>query len=1069
MEDALDELSRLVAGARELRPLGELLLSRLAALAGVASTGERLDAGRSDAGAGHDADPRQERVFELLDAALAVLRREEARATVLRLADAQRVASLRSLHERLDVAFRELDASGSADAASDWASEWPRLVEALEQQMLETATQRADLLLEDLRAPVDQREALAVVKHAFERLAAASATSARPKAPPPLLQDHEELLRVLFRRLVTFTEVPVPVLPPWFVSTGDIRIESVGGRDGAASVHAAGSTSAEALYAVWSRPDGREQRVVLKFVSRDGDDSAESDEARKKSALVVNEASLLSSVRHPNVLGAVGGCHVSRAPFVAFECPAPPGEAVVTLDEYLGISVDHQRLALRLLAQAARGLQALHDVGLAHGDVRCANILVGDDHRAKLANLVTFSLVRVDSNDSSAADGSNDVWSSDDEEQAQDKAADRRRQQLRKWQRQQRGRSSLRWQSPEAIAASKSKADAGAHADVGLAADVYALGVCLVEALAGELPWGFLDDREVRRRVRAGELPPEAKALDENITSLVEAMCDVNAAARPDIATVVDELEALAEEEQARDGVRSENSEASRMHDVVPVRIGNRGSVSDGMAETMSAIPRRRQSDAPLMRVTIGGAPSQGFSSVAGSVSRHRGLSSPASRVTNASGGDASPYVHRRRPSSTTSDISKYSKGTFGRGASDYDAGSTDALNEANGSDGAGDEEDEGDSKAFTVTVMLRSKWLGVKINSVGNRILLSKFLRSESGAAGELEASRRVALGDEIVAVNGRRVRGALDRLQLGALVQSLPRPLELTFRRDPSALTSSFRFHGLRVDARWRDRGSALALPGSLDDVFGTHHGQSKGFSLEVWFSIADVREDFYFGGVLLGAQDVDVEATSSSAGSSSEVWPYLHRTLLVVDTSGALWCDLLATPDGPLVVATDLLPNQWYHLVLTYTGSSLSGLTDQQQQLSAFLDGEKRVMARGPLIPEWPRLRHVTLGTGCMSGVSPAKPAPSFRGWFGFSGLVHDLRVWHAPLSDVQSRQLFRAHGGRREGGPCVDTPAYALAQAARVQVGEAQGGDLGDGSRAEAVKSTRPHHVVAQVYS
>lgn len=1074
MEDVLEELRRLVGGARELQPLCESLLSRLAALVGVATTSERLNPVRDDTGA----DLWQDRVFELLDESLAFLRREEERATVLRLADAQRVTRLWRLNEQIDDAFRVLDASGRADCGSDWASEWPRHVEELEQQMLEIATQQADVLVSELRAPVDQREALAVVKHAFERLSSPPAKqkgkTSTDKSPPEL-QDHEELLRVLFRRLVSFSEVSVPALPSWFVSPGDIRIERVGaGQEGASSAQVASSASAEALYAVWSRPDGSEQRVILKhIVEADGDASIDSEKAQKKSALVVNEASLLSNVRHPNVLPVVGGCHVSRTPFVAFECPAPPGEGVVTLDEYLSISVDHQRLALRLLAQVARGLQALHDVGIAHGDVRCANILVGDDHRAKLANLVTFSIVRVGANGGGTSGGSDEVWSSDDDQEG-DSSADRRREQLRKWQRQQRGFPSLRWQSPEVIAASKSKKsndDAGIDDDVRFAADIYALGVCLVEALAGELPWGFLADREVRKRVRTGELPPEAKALDENVTSLVEAMCDVNAAARPDIATVVDELEALAEEEQARDGVRSdETASSARLQDVVAIKFGKRGSMSDGMAETMRAIPRRRQSDAPLMRATISGATSQGFAFAGGSDGRLRGLSSPPSRVTVPSGA-ASSHIQRRRPSSVTSDISKYSKGTFGRGASDYDAASTDALNEANDSDGDEAEEDEEASKAYTTTVTLRSKWLGVKINSVGNRILLSKFLRAESGAAGELEASRRVALGDEIVAVNGRKVRGALDRLQLGALVQSLPRPLELTFRRDPCALTSSFRFHGLRVDSRWRDRGSALSLPGTLDTFLGTDHGQAKGFALEMWFSIADVREHFYLGGVLLGAQDVDVEATNSSAGSSSDVWPYVHRALLVVDPSGALWCDLLATPDGPLVVATDLIPGQWYHLVLSYTGSSLSSLTDQQQQqqLVAFLDGEKRVIARGPLLQEWPRLRHVTLGTGCMSGVSPAKPTPNFSGWFGFSGLVHDLRVWHAPLSDVQSRQLFRSYGGRREGGAFVGKPFYSLKRAFRRPEGEEEGADLGDGSRAEVVKSTRPHHVVAQVYS
>ncbi|KAE8889869.1 hypothetical protein PF003_g26053 [Phytophthora fragariae] len=68
----------------------------------------------------------------------------------------------------------------------------------------------------------------------------------------------------------------------------------------------------------------------------------------------------------------------------------------------------------------------------------------------------------------------------------------------------------------------------------------------LLEALSEELPWGFIADDEVRERVLAGEMPSPPVGVEENVWSLVEAMCDPDQAARPDVNTVVEELQALA-------------------------------------------------------------------------------------------------------------------------------------------------------------------------------------------------------------------------------------------------------------------------------------------------------------------------------------------------------------------------------------------------------------------------------------------------------------------------------------------------------------------------------------------
>ncbi|CAI5746122.1 unnamed protein product [Peronospora destructor] len=390
------------------------------------------------------------------------------------------------------------------------------------------------------------------------------------------------------------------------------------------------------------------------------------------------------------------------------------------------------------------------------------------------------------------------------------------------------------------------------------------------------------------------------------------------------------------------------------------------------------------------------------------------------------------------------------------------------------------------DHQAATIAVVeLRQKWLGVKINSIGNRVVVSKFLRTESDAAGEIEASGRVERGDIIVAVNGQGVRG-LDRLQIGAIVQSSPRPLEISFQRNPQLLTDSFCFRGLSVDQRGRDRGSALPLPESLSHMLTSigedvHFENKVGnaadpFSIEMWFSLAELA-DTLLGGILLGAQDLPFQETSDASG-----WPYIHHQLLSVDPVGNLWCSFLDRPT-PICVARELSPNHWYHLVVTYGGdaglNSATGARNDQpdQLLTVYLNGEQRVSDSGALVADWAKLRHVNVGSGCISGLAPAKPEPYFSGWFGFSGLVFDLRLWkRKELSISQVQLLFRGSSD------FIDDPNYSLRhdlldevadqnieQSRRkcyslVRVAKLQGPPF-----AQLVRTTWPHQVSAQVYS
>ncbi|GMF09100.1 unnamed protein product [Phytophthora lilii] len=997
MEPALMAMQTLCERSWELRPLCETLLGRLVALCGYTDHFRQQELATDNNPAEAELQwPAQ------VDAALSrfTLLLESLAATesaVFRLAVAPSpVRELRSLHVWLDASFRGLHAE-HVDPSSSWAQDWEEELERVEQALQLAARLQIDAAVENTAN--EQLELIAVVKFAFKQVQDVTRRTKKKRLSrsynssndgaaelqkddgAELFPDHEESLRVLFRRLVRVCGVQVPVLPSWFLSPAEVALNP--------NTRFRGGPQCQIASASWMRSRGQRmggvQQLLLKqLVLGNGADLKSESTLIQAVEAVKNETELLRDVVvHPHVLQLAGASTFGSQPFVAFVSPwaAPePGSATVTtLEDYLNLSVDHRRQLFRLLAQAATGLQSLHEASLIHGDICCANIIVGDDGQARLANLRSFSLSRCKSEEDSPL-----TYHS----------------------------GSLRWQAPELLK-DQPKAD--------LASDVYAFGMTLLEALSEELPWGFMADDEVRDRVLAGKMPSPPVGVEENVWSLIEAMCDPDQAARPDINTVVEELQALAEEERQRDG------DDTNFED-----------------DTAPALPLHRVSSADYLRVAA--SP----------------FATPLKNAVNA------PELVRRQSSPTGNPTAKPT--AIGIPIRDFPASPQHVMPA---------------STAATVTVVeLRQKWLGVKINSIGNRVVVSKFLRAESGAAGEIEASGRVERGDIIIAINGQSVRG-LDRLQIGAIVQSSPRPLEVSFKREPQLLTDSFRFRGLPMDPRWRDRGSALPLPGSLSQMLtirgddGQYANEAESpadpFSIEIWFSLAELGDTF-LGGILLGAQDLPFQETSDASG-----WPYVHHQLLSIDPKGNLWCSFL-NRTTPVCVARELSPNHWYHLVVTYGGDAGSDCAsfkrndEPEQLLSVYLNGEQRVTDAGSLLPDWGKLRHVNVGSGCISGLAPAKPEPHFSGWFGFSGLVFDVRVWRRKeLSISQVQLLFRGSSD------FVDEASYSIRRdllgdsadkntdLRRNRSSSARAAKLQGPPFAELVRTTWPRQVGAQVYS
>jgi serine/threonine-protein kinase len=106
-------------------------------------------------------------------------------------------------------------------------------------------------------------------------------------------------------------------------------------------------------------------------------------------AAVVREARALASVRHPNVVTLHALHHeASQPPFFVME--KVDGQS---LDVLLSGRHINLQTALRMLSEIAAGLDAIHDAGLVHGDVKPSNVLVDRRWHTKVADLGLLPLL----------------------------------------------------------------------------------------------------------------------------------------------------------------------------------------------------------------------------------------------------------------------------------------------------------------------------------------------------------------------------------------------------------------------------------------------------------------------------------------------------------------------------------------------------------------------------------------------------------------------------------------------------------------------------------------------------
>lgn len=190
---------------------------------------------------------------------------------------------------------------------------------------------------------------------------------------------------------------------------------------------------------------------------------AEPDDQHRFAARFAGEARRAASIGHPNVVALYDVGEDDEAPYIVMEL-VEGGDLAALLRREGRLAPDR---AARLAAGAAAGLQAAHDAGVIHRDVKPGNILLGPDGRAMVTD---FGIARATGEDTLTRTGA--VLGSVD------------------------------YFSPEQTRGERA----------GPTSDIYALGVVLYELLTGERP--FRGDTPYATAVdRLNRPPPDPRAV----------------------------------------------------------------------------------------------------------------------------------------------------------------------------------------------------------------------------------------------------------------------------------------------------------------------------------------------------------------------------------------------------------------------------------------------------------------------------------------------------------------------------------------------------------------------------
>lgn len=187
------------------------------------------------------------------------------------------------------------------------------------------------------------------------------------------------------------------------------------------------------------------------------------------------EAQSMAKLNHPNIVIVHAVEDDPSKPYIVMEYVK--GKTLKDLLQYGALPT---KKALPILRQMADALDAAHEQGMVHRDVKPANVLFRDDGRVKLTD---FGIVKIlESQDISLTPAMATVGTS-------------------------------RYMSPE-------QADFRRQGEIGFASDIYALGVVAYEMLAGNVPFSGMSNALIQEAHRS-DPPPDPRSFNSQMPKSV--------------------------------------------------------------------------------------------------------------------------------------------------------------------------------------------------------------------------------------------------------------------------------------------------------------------------------------------------------------------------------------------------------------------------------------------------------------------------------------------------------------------------------------------------------------------
>lgn len=402
------------------------------------------------------------RYGELVGNVLVFLRKYAAKTLVARIASNRRfLEGLEATHKRLDYFFSKVNLAMRGEM-TEWQKHWDGDLNI--QQLLFESFLTNKLVVNAELSERGLEEALTEMKYELTL----AQKSPRQKS---LMENVESSFRFHHKMF------PKPVAA-WFVARDEIEYKQ--------------EPFAIGTYGAVHR--GTLERTKAKVVIK----CMYSDSKQTQEALYT-EGELWNRLEHPNLLKMKGGCYVGSPMFLLSE---DAGDRR-SFDVFFSESEKNKQKLWYLFLEVAEGLSYLHAKGIVHNNVKCSNLLVGVDGRAKLCDF-GFSY-----------DMNNPL--------------------------PKKHTTAVRWKAPELLALGTT----AAAVVPSFASDVYSFGMAIIEAMTGNFPWSQVsaDHEIIKQATTAAYVRP--REFSDKQWSFVKALCAKKPGDRMDMRTVLKELREL--------------------------------------------------------------------------------------------------------------------------------------------------------------------------------------------------------------------------------------------------------------------------------------------------------------------------------------------------------------------------------------------------------------------------------------------------------------------------------------------------------------------------------------------